>query len=222
MTGNPRLLCSHVPHFHFLRHSVLLLPGGSGAAPEPPPPRLSATEKVDSHERSRGSRSHHPSGRSVLFPLSPSGRQAAAWLRPSRQPVLLPLLLALRRSMSARESLSKAHVDLRPPGSLCRPPGIPDRAHKDKRKQRPLSGSPARGRIRAGGASEARAFKGVCQTLHRHPGCSLLTHAVSTPHTERRGERQNPAPQHPSRLQAPKQPRSSQPGPTISFRRCSL
>lgn len=121
MTGNPRLLCSHVPHFHFLRHSVLL-PGGSGAAPEPPPPRLSATEKVDSHERSRGSRSHHPSGRSVLFPLSPSGRQAAAWLRPSRQPVLLPLLLALRRSMSARESLSKAHVDLRPPGSLCRHP----------------------------------------------------------------------------------------------------
>ena len=76
-----------------------LLPGCScllAAVPRPPPPCLTATEKVDSHKRrSQGRRSHLliPSGRSMSFPLSL--RQVAAWLRPcslpqpSRQPVLL-------------------------------------------------------------------------------------------------------------------------------------
>lgn len=86
-----------------------------------------------------------------LSSLSPSARQAAARLRPSRQPVLLPLLLALRRSMSAREQLSKAHAHLRPPGSLCR--HLRPCPERQEKAASPL-GQP-RARMRAGGGITA-------------------------------------------------------------------
>lgn len=155
----------------------------------------------------------------VSSSLSPSGRQLPAPALP--RPVLLPLLLALRRSMAARERLSKAHADLRPPGSLCRHPRpCPDR--QEKAASLPSGAAPALGRIRAGGASGARSLEGALpNSPHSQPDWARLAHAVPTPLKEGRGERQNAAPRQPPRLQGPK-PRSSQPGPTISFRCCSL
>ena len=79
------------------RHSSLL-PSCScllAAVPRPPPPCLTATEKVDSHKRrSQGRRSHLliPSGRSMSFPLSL--RQAGSSLAPALQPP--PALLTAR------------------------------------------------------------------------------------------------------------------------------
>lgn len=176
VTGRLRFLRSHVPHFHFPRHSVLLT-----AAPELCP---SPSSPPDSH-REGGSAREEP-GEPDSSPLSPAraGRQQPG-SGPPDSPSSFP-------SSSLRGAPCQPRVAQQSPcrsptsGSLCRHPRpCPSRPEK---AASPL-GQPRR-RLGSGQVGHQRhgALKGVCQTLHTDTQAVHCRHTPCPPRKRRKGE----------------------------------